>query len=273
MKQLPLIALLFASLAAAQQPAFETPAYESPLPMRLEVGTYHSYAGKHYGYWRGADAELWIRYSKRFIPVLTIDSQTRPQGTQQNFGFFSYMNWTKSFYTTQGVTFAPQSSPFGVAQPIYFPKQRYDLKAYYKLPAEPSLVLDTGITYLDYGGSIKGEIFSAGFIYYPKRMVVDGNLFVNHNRPGGMVSAAGSLSAQYGREGKYWIGATVSGGHEAYRYMAATPVDVNLNGFSTQVFFRKWMSRHTGFVLSLDQQTKFTAYSRIGMVGKLFFEF
>jgi len=273
MKRLLLSVFIWVPFAAAQQPTFEKPAYETPLPMRLEVGTYHSYAGKNYGYWRGTDAELWIRYSKRFIPVLMIDSQTRPQGTQQNYGFFSYMNWTKSFYTTQGVSFAPQLSPFGTTQPIYFPKQRYDVKAYYKLPSEPSLVLDAGITYLDYGGPIKGEIYSAGFIYYPKKMVVDGNLFVNHNQPGGMVTAAGSVSAQYGREGKYWVGATVSGGHEAYRYLATRPVDVNLNGYSTQVFFRRWLSRHTGFVLSFDQQTKFTAYSRIGVSGKMFFEF
>jgi YaiO family outer membrane protein len=273
MKQLMIFSFTFAAFAAAQEPSFEQPAYETALPMRLEVGTNHSYAGKDYGYWRGADVQLWIRYSKRFIPVLTIDSQTRPQGTQQTFGFFSYMNWTKSFYTTQGVSFAPQLSPFGAVQPIYFPKQRYDVKAYYKLPSKPSLVLDAGITYVDYGGPLKGEIFSTGFIYYPKKMVIDGNLFVNHNQPGGKVTAAGSLSAQYGREGKYWIGATVSGGHEAYRYFAAGPVDVNLNGYSTQVFFRKWMSRHTGFVLSLDQQTKFSAYSRIGVIAKMFFEF
>jgi YaiO family outer membrane protein len=135
------------------------------------------------------------------------------------------------------------------------------------------LVLDAGITYLDYGGPIKGEIFNAGFIYCPRKMVVEGNLFINHNRPGGMVSTAGSLSTQYGREGKYWIGTTVGGGHETYRNVAPRPVDVGLNGYSTQMFFRKWMSRHTGFVITIDQQTKFAAYSRIGVNGKMFFEF
>ena len=273
MKQLFPITLFFAAIASAQDPAFEKPAYDAPMPMRLEVGTYHSYAGKDYGYWRGADAQLWIRYSTKFIPVLMIDTQTRPGGTQQSFGFFSYMNWTKSFYTTQGMSFAPQLSPFGTPQPIFFPKQRYDGKAYFKVPSNPSLVLDAGITYLDYGGVTKGQIFSGGFIYYPKKMVIDGNLFINHNQPGGKVSAAGSASMQYGREGKYWLGATISGGHEAYRSMGATPVDVNLNGYSAQVFFRKWISRHTGFVLSVDHQTKFSAYSRIGMAGKMFFEF
>ena len=134
-------------------------------------------------------------------------------------------------------------------------------------------MLDAGITYLDYGGIARGEIFSGGFIYYPKKMVIDGNLFINHNRPGGMVSAAGSVSAQYGREGKYWLGATLSGGHEAYRSIGVTPLDVNLNGYSAQVFFRKWITRHAGFVLSFDQQTKFSAYSRIGVVGKMFYEF
>ncbi len=273
MKHLFALACLFAAAASAEDASFEKPAYEATLPMRLEVGTTQSYAGKNYGYWRGADAELWIRYSAKFIPVLTINTQTRPGGTQESYGFFSYMNWTKNFYTTQGLSFAPQLSAFGTPQPIFFPKQRYDGKAYFKLPSEPKLVLDAGITYLDYGGTIKSEIFSAGFIYYPPKMVIDGNLFVNHNQPGGMVSAAGSVSAQYGREGKYWLGATVSGGHEAYRYFAAQPVDVNLNGYSASVFFRKWITRRTGFVLGLDHQTKFTAYSRIGATAKMFFEF
>ena len=35
---------------------FERPGYESPLPVLLEVGTYHSGVTNGYGYWRGADA-------------------------------------------------------------------------------------------------------------------------------------------------------------------------------------------------------------------------
>ena len=263
-----------AGAAIAADPSFEKPGYDSPLPMHLEVGTYQSHVTNGYGYWRGLDAQLWYRGNKFFVPALIVDSQTRPQGTQQNYQMFSYANWTRNFYTTQAISVAPQeSAPGAVNAAIFFPKYRVDAKAYYKVTASRRLVLDGGVSYFTYGGPVSGQIFSAGAIYYANKMVLSGDFFVNRTQPGNLLSAAGSVSAQYGREGKYWFGATAGGGHEAYRYIATRPVEVNLNGYSTQVFFRKWLTRNAGIYVALDNSTKFNAYSRIGVTGRVFYEF
>ena len=65
----------------------------------------------------------------------------------------------------------------------------------------------------------------------------------------------------------------VGGGKEVYTYIATTPLEVNLNSVSTQLFLRKWLSRHYGYYISLDHQTKFGGYSRTGVTGRMFFEF
>ena len=247
---------------------FERPGYESPLPVLLEVGTYHSGVTNGYGYWRGADAALWLRHNPRFTPVFLFNSQTRPGVTQQNFGFFSFANWTKNFYTTQGFSVAPERN--GVT---LFPHQRYDVKGFYKAPFNRQLVLAAGYSRFSYGKIVKGNLYNAGFIYYPRKMVVEGNYFINHNQPGDKISSSGSLAVQRGQEGKYWAGVVVGGGKEVYTYIATTPLEVNLNSVSTQVFLRKWLSRHYGVYVSLDHQTKFSAYSRTGVTGRMFFEF
>ena len=68
------VSLLLLPAAFAEQspntPAtFERPGYESPLPVLLEVGTYHNAVSNGYGYWRGADATIWIRKNPRFTQI------------------------------------------------------------------------------------------------------------------------------------------------------------------------------------------------------------
>ena len=247
---------------------FERPGYESPLPVLLELGTYHSGVSNGYGYWRGADATLWLRHNPRFTPVFMFNSQHRPGAAQQSFGFFSFANWSKNFYTTQGFSFAPERSGYSL-----FPQQRYDVKGFYKASFNRQLVLAAGYSHYTFGGPFKGDIYNGGFIYYRPRMIIEGNYFLNRNQPGDKIGNAGSLAVQRGQEGRYWVGAVVGGGKEVYSYLATTPLEVNLNSVSTQVFFRKWLSRHYGYYVSLDHQTKFGAYSRIGMTGRMFFEF
>ena len=256
--------------SADPKPTFERPSYESPLPVLLELGTYHAHISNGIGYWRGADASIWIRNNPRFTPVFMFNSQTRPEGTQQNYGFFSYYNWSKSFYTTQGFSVTPFVEQ---NRPLLFPRQRYDVKAHYKTAFNKKLVLTSGFTYFDFRNSAKGQIYSAGFLYYPTKMVIEGNYNVNHNQPGDHLSSSANLSAQYGREGKYWFGATVGGGKEVYSYVARTPLEINVAGYSAQVFFRKWLTRHTGFMLGVEHQNKLGLYTRIGGYGRVFFEF
>ncbi len=240
------------------------------LPFRFEVGAYGSQVNNGFGTWKGGQAQLWMnRQSARFIPVLFFDSQTRPEGTQQNYGFFSYLNWNKSFYTVQGYSSAPQRND----RAIFFPKRRYDIKAFWKVPPSKQLVLGAGFTRFDYGGPGHGQIFNIGALYYYKKLVVEGNAFINRNQPGDFISGAGSFAAQYGTEGKYWVGATLGGGREQYRFRDVVPRDIRRSSISLNTFYRKWLSRHVGFVVSFDYQERLDAYRRFGAATGLFFEF
>ena len=250
--------------------SFEKPSYESPLPYLLEVGTSHSHLSKGIGNWRSEDATFTVRSIPRFTPVFQFTSQTRPEGTSQNFAFSSYYTWSKHVYTTQGFSLTPTNSGNGV---MLFPHQRYDFRAHYIVPSHSRLVLSSGLTYFDFPGSVKGQIYSTGFLYYAKKTIIGGNYNVNRNQPGDHTSSSANMSVQYGREGKYWIGATVGGGKEVYSYFLGKQLDVNLNGFSTQAFFRKWLSRHYGFVIGMENQNKLGFYTRIGAYGRMFFEF
>jgi YaiO family outer membrane protein len=264
--------LLFGCGAWAQTketPAtFERPGYESPLPVLLETGTYHSAVSNGNGYWRGVDATLWIRSNPRFTPVFQFNSQSRPGVTQQSFGFFSFANWHRDFYTTQGFSYAPQTR--GVS---LFPSQRYDVKAFYKAPFNRQLVLAGGYSRYSFGAPVSGDIYNAGFIYYRRKMMVEGNYFLNRNQPVDKLASSGSVAVQYGQEGRYWVGAVLGGGKEIYNYIATSPMEVNLNSVSTQIFLRKWLSRHYGYYIAFEHQNKFGAFKRTGVTGRMFFEF
>ncbi len=250
--------------AAPGEPSYEV------LPFRFEVGGFENHVDNGYGDWRGADAQLWYRGNQFFIPAFFFESQTRPTGTQQNYAFFSYLNWTKSFYTTQGFSGAPQNN--GPAA-VYFPKRRYDIKANWKLPPSRNFVLGVGFTEFSLGEPGHGQIFNVGGLWYHRKLVLEGNFFVNRNQPGGLYSSSGSFAAQYGQEGKYWVGGLVSGGHELYRFVGETPFDVNFNGYSFQIFYRKWITKHAGIVTSVNYQDKINAFQRIGGTVNLFFDF
>ena len=239
------------------------------LPFRLELGGYGSHVNAGYGDWNGAQTTLWIRANSVFVPAVFFDSQTRPTGTQQNYGFISYLNWSKSFYTVQGFSAAPQSDPAAV----YFPKRRYDIKANWKVPPGRNFVLGAGYTRFDMGAQGHGQIFNAGALWYHRKLVVEGNAFLNRNQPGDLYSASGTVAVQYGQEGKYWVGGTAGGGRELYQYVAQIPFNVRFNGYSLRAFYRKWLSRHVGIAVNFDWQDLMGAYRRVGGTGNLFFEF
>ncbi len=250
----------------AQTPA---PPADGVLPVRVELGGYYSWVDRGFGDWKGMNASLWWRGSHRFVPGFLVDSQVRPTGTQQNYTFMSYMNWTDSFYTVQGVSGAPQRSD----EAIYFPKIRYDIKGYWKLPPARNFVLAAGYTRFDFGSPGHGNIYNLGALYYHKKVVVEGNLFVNQSRPGDLWSGSGSVSLQYGMEGKYWFGLTAGGGRELYRVESLTPLEVRLISFSLDLFYRRWISRHVGYIFGASLQDKMDAYRRAGVSARMFFEF
>lgn len=265
-----ILSALLATACLAQTPLPPGPSQDLPqLPFRLEVGGYGSHVTNGYGDWRGAQTMLWIRTNPVFIPLIFFDSQTRPGGTQQNYGFFSYLNWSKSFYTTQGFSAAPQNDPAA----IYFPKRRYDVKANWKVPPSRSFVLGAGYTRFDLGAAGHGQIFNVGALWYHRKLVLEGNAFINRNQPGDLVSGSGSIALQYGQEGKSWFGVNAGGGHQLYQYVGQTPFNVRLNGYNAQTFYRKWLSRHVGIVVTFDYQDLLGNYRRVGGGSNLFFEF
>ena len=112
-----------------------------------------------------------------------------------------------------------------------------------------------------------------GTIYYHEKLVLEGNVFINRNQPGALVSASGSLAAQYGIEGHYWAGVVLSGGRELYQSVSFQPIDINFSSYSARAFYRKWLSRHLGVVVFFDYQDKLEAYRRVGVSSRIFFEF
>jgi len=237
-------------------------------PIRLELGGYSSHATSGLGTWSGGQTQLWYR-SRYFTPSFTVDRQTRPGGTQWNYAFFSYMNWSKSFYTIQGYSWAPQKDP----NAVYFPQRRYDIRGYWKLPPEQKFLIGAGYTRFDLGAPGHGQIFSAGSLYYHGKWVLDGNLFINRSQPGDLYSASGLFTAQYGQEGRHWFGVTGGGGRELYQLVGQTPFEVHFMSYSLSTFYRHWLSKHTGVVVSGEYIDKLDAYRRARGSVHLFFEY
>jgi YaiO family outer membrane protein len=274
-KRILLTALAAAFAAGAQTPVDQPPiqpgtqgSFEQ-LPVRVEFGASSSDVDHGLGPWNTIDTQIWFRGNHFFIPNFTVDSQTRPAGTQQNYAFFSYLNWTDSFYTTQGFSASAAHDP----ATTYYPRFRYDIKAYYKLPPKKHFVIGAGYTHFNLGPTGHGDIVNIGSLYYHNKLVLEGNLFINRSQPGNLWSASGTVSAQYGREGHYWLGSTFGAGRELYEYVGQTPFQVEFPSYSLNIFYRKWFTRHVGAVISFDLLDNATAYRQIGGTGHLFFEF
>lgn len=239
------------------------------LPIRVEMGGYAAQVDHGLGTWRGADAEVWVRGSTVFVPMFAVHTETRPEGTRGNYTFFSYLNWSKNFYTTQGFSWSPQTP----GKPAFFARYRYDLKAHYKLPSARNVVLTAGYTRFDYGVPAHGDRYSAGLLLYHKKWVVEGNGYVMRNQPGNLIAGSGDIAVQYGREGRYWIGTRFGGGRELYQYVVTTPLEVRLGSVSNYTFFRKWLSRNAGFVIFAEFQNRMDLYRRMGGGARIFVEF
>ncbi len=261
--------LIAMSIAVCPARAQSVAASEQLPRVRLELGGFASHVDHGYGNWRGYQGQLTLRASSFFVPILGVESQSRPLGRQQNYTFFSYLNWSSRFYTTVGAGVAPQDS--GPA--IYYPRNRQDVKAFVKVGSSRNVVLDGGFTRFDFGKPGRGQIYSAGLIVYSGKAVVEGNVFVNRNQPNNLVSASGLVSAQYGREGHYWVGIEAGGGRELYNYVGIAPIDVKLFSYSLQLFCRKWITRNVGIKASLFHVNKLEAYSQAGAAASMFFEF
>src|SRR5688500_12138907 len=100
---------LFAASAVAQQPpaaGMASPQTTGVPAFHLELGTFYSALSRGYGDWRGVD--LKAQYSSpRATPFLLVSSQTRDEGSQQNFAVGSYIIFNQQYYSIVGISHAP----------------------------------------------------------------------------------------------------------------------------------------------------------------------
>lgn len=260
--------MLLASMAAQQSNSGGGVPWQET-PWRLEFGGYASQANKNLGTWRGVDGQLWFRGNRRITPVLTFDSQTRPTGTQQNIGGMAIVNWSRNFYTVQG--FSASAAPSG--GPRYFPTQRYDVRMLWKTSYDRNTLLSAGYTRVNYGRGVSADMPNVGFLWYKGKFVTEGVAYWVKNNPGNFNAGAATLSSMYGREGKYWVGATVGGGREVYRTIFVNAGEVRLNSVSVYAFARKWISRNTGVIIFFDFQNRINFFQRGGGGARFFWEF
>src|SRR3954462_11011546 len=107
-RALLILAITWAPLAAQQ-----------PGPVGLDVGGFYSALDNGYSDWRGIDLRL--EYSGvRFSPFIGVSTQSRREGSQNNFGVGSYYTINKHAYVIAGF-----STAFGGTTVLY-PRLRWD---------------------------------------------------------------------------------------------------------------------------------------------------
>lgn len=245
------------------------PIYAEAPNARLDVGAYGGRYSAIFGNTSGGQLQLWVTRSRRFIPALLVDRQTRATGTQDNYAFFSIWNLTPRLYTTQGVSWAGKERP----ESTFFPRQRYDLRLHFKLPPTQRVVLALGATHLNYGFDLRGQILSPGLLWYSGRWVVEATLFINRLNPGSRWSSAGLFALQYGREGRSWLGFTASGGREIHLTRGITPFEQQFDSLTGSGFYRKWLTRQWGIHAFVEYQRRIGAFSRPLGGLRIFYEF
>jgi YaiO family outer membrane protein len=207
---------------------------------------------------------LAYKWSNRLTTTGQILGQRRPGEAQPLLIGSTRIEWTNWFYTDLALSGGGPNDPAA-----FFPRVRYDLTANVKPPV-PGLILNGGFTQLYFGDPVQGHIVRAGAVYYWRRFVFQGNLFLNTSEPGNHKSKAGNGAMQYGQEGRYWLGLVAGGGREAWQSLALTPQDTEFTGYNGSIFLRKWLAPTYGVVTSYGYAVKRGAY-RIHSVDFTFF--
>jgi YaiO family outer membrane protein len=247
------------------------PALLPAQPFRVELGGYGNYFPNAGGWWRGFDSTVWIRTSPKFVPAITFDSRTSDAGTERYYSFFSYANWTPNFFTTQSISGTPDGG--GAGLPLLFPRLRYDGKVWWKIPPRRRAVVGMGFSRYSLDNGQNSLILNPGVLYYKGSFVFDVEGFANRNEPGTFWSGSGLAAIQQGREGSHWVGITIGAGRQQYRDVLNLPIDIRYSSFSADAFYRRWLTRHSGFVLSGGYLDAFHTYHRYSVAMHLFFEF
>jgi YaiO family outer membrane protein len=243
------------------QPAANTATAVAPppaTPYTLEVEGFYQVLDHGYTDWQGLDLRLSYS-SPRVSPFLGISTQRRGSANQENFGVGSYITIDSKTYAIVGISAAPGGNA------VLNPRLRWDVSLLTDSRVVPGLVVALGYTHLSFGGASTGQIGSLGAIYYHGPLIVSGGLHLNHDGVGGANSGSAEIGAQYGSQGRYWVGGRLAGGHEAYEILADRPFDVRYTDVGGSVFYQRWMTARTALIVRLDYEQKLTAYHRGGL--------
>ncbi|MGH9786090.1 MAG: YaiO family outer membrane beta-barrel protein [Terriglobia bacterium] len=267
---LSLVAVFLFSPAASAQtgaPARETPD-SAPRRYHLELTSFDYNVSNGFGHWAGGGLSLSYKWNERLSTAGEIVAQRRPGETQPLLGGAARIEWSPWFYTDLALSGGGPNDPAA-----FFPRVRYDWTANLKPPWAPGLILNGGFTQLFFGDPVRGHVFRSGAVYYWRRFVFQGTLFLNTSHPGDRKSKSANGAMQYGQEGRYWIGLIGGGGREAWQTLALTPQDAEFTSYSGSVFFRKWLSPAYGIHASYGYMVKRGAYRIHSTEFKFFFDF
>ncbi len=235
-------------------------------PWHVELGGFYQKLDRGYGDWRGVNLKLQYS-SRRFTPFFTFSSQTRREGTQQNYGLASYISLHRHAYAIVGASTSPGGGP------VLYPQFRWDVQGLVDVVPIKGLVVAGGLTQIYYRGPAGGRIISAGSLYYRGRAILSGTVRFNKDNASGERSHLLMAGGQYGSQGSYWIGGSVSRGTEAYRVLSQDPFDARFESVGASVFLQKWLSPATGFAATYDFEHKLDTYHRNGLSLSYFFDF
>ena len=262
------VLLLPLSVHSQQGPADAIPPSIAPRRFHLELTSFENSVSNQFGHWAGGGLSLAYKWSDRLTTTGQILGQRRPGEAQPLLAASTRIEWSSWFYTDLALSGGGPDDPAA-----FFPRVRYDWTANLKPPV-PGLILNGGFTQLYFGDPVRGHIVRAGAVYYWRRFVLQGTLFLNTSQPGNRKSKAGNGAMQYGEEGRYWLGMVAGGGREAWQTLgltpALTPQDAEFTSYSGTVFLRKWLAPTYGVVTSYGYAVKRGAY-RIHSVDFTFF--
>lgn len=244
----------FAMSVAAQQPVTATRA----TPFSIDVGGFYHSLDNGYSDWSGVDLRVGYTAAKA-SPFASASSQHRREGRQNSYGLGSYLTISPRVYSIVGFSVATGGTA------VFYPRLRWDASLISDTRVVPGLLLATGFTYVSFGGGSTGTIISGGPIYYHGPLILSGAVHLNHDGVGGATTASGEAGGQYGSQGRHWIGANLSAGHEAYQILAARPFDVSFTNVGASAFYQQWLTRHTAVTTRVEYQDKRTAYHRRGV--------
>jgi len=238
----------------SQQPAV----LARPTPFSIDVDLFHHRLDNGYSPWSGGGLRL-AYAGTRASPFATVTRQHRREGSQDNYGLGSYLILNRAMYAIAGFSVATGGTA------VLYPRLRWDVSLMTDTRVVPGLVIATGFTRVSFGADATGTIASLGPIYYRGPLILSGVVRLNRDDVGGATTASGEFGGQYGAEGRSWIGASISGGREAYQVVSATPFDVAFTNVGASAFYQRWLTERTAITGRVEYQHKLEAYRRRGL--------